>query len=228
VGSSDQEDRDKVAIRAGVCLIFGAIIAASVAWTRRYDPCGYILAGWIAGAVLYVGWTWAVIVRMDWDRTRKHATREDPTHFATLIFVVIASVASLVAVTCLLRAPKNSGFNPVEVGTIGVASVAAAWVAVHTAFALHYARLYYCGTTDRPQPGSHTDPGGVDFNQDKKPSYTDFAYVSFTIGMAYAVSDTALKSHSFRMVALWHALVSYVLGAVILAATINLVSGLGR
>lgn len=72
------------------------------------------------------------------------------------------------------------------------------------------------------------DDGGVDFNDEKKPSYTDFAYMAFTIGMAYAVSDTALKSHSIRMAALWHAIASYVLGAVILAATINLVSGLAH
>jgi uncharacterized membrane protein len=55
------------------------------------------------------------------------------------------------------------------------------------------------------------------------PSYTDFAYVTFTIGMAYAVSDTALQSNTIRRTASWHALVSYLLGAVILAVTINVV-----
>jgi uncharacterized membrane protein len=190
--------------------------------------CAYVLTGWIAGAVLYVGWTWAVVFRMDSERTRLHATREDRTHFGTLVFVVITSVASLVAVTCLLRAGPTSGLDAVKVGAVGVASVAAAWVAVHTVFTLHYARLYYSGATDGPKPLPEADGGAVDFNEQRRPSYTDFAYVSFTVGMAYGVTDTALKTHTVRMAALWHAVVSYVLGAVILAATINLVSGLGH
>jgi uncharacterized membrane protein len=139
---------------------------------------------------------------------------EDPAHFVTVISVVIASVASLAAVFFLLR--SKSGLDPSAAAGVGAVSVAAAWVAVHTVFALHYARLYYSGAE-----------GGIDFNEkDEKPRYTDFAYLSFTIGMAYAVSDTALRGHTMRRTALWHALVSYLLGAVILAVTINLIAGL--
>jgi uncharacterized membrane protein len=42
------------------------------------------------------------------------------------------------------------------------------------------------------------------------------------------VSDTALQTSAFRAVALRQALLSYLLGAVILATTINLVAGLLR
>jgi uncharacterized membrane protein len=50
--------------------------------------------------------------------------------------------------------------------------------------------------------------------------------VAFTIGMAYAVSDTSLTSHKMRKAVLLHSCASYVFGAVILAATVNLVVGL--
>jgi uncharacterized membrane protein len=81
---------------------------------------------------------------------------------------------------------------------------------------LRYARLYY------------TEPqGGIDFNQDEPPAYRDFAYLAFTLGMTYQVSDTALKNSTIRITVLRHTLLSYVLGAVVLAATINLVVGLG-
>ena len=44
--------------------------------------------------------------------------------------------------------------------------------------------------------------------------------------MTSQVSDTDLQSTEYRRLALRHALLSYVFGAVILAATINLVAGL--
>jgi uncharacterized membrane protein len=81
---------------------------------------------------------------------------------------------------------------------------------------LRYAELYYAGTR-----------GGVDFNQDEPPRYLDFAYLSFTIGMTFQVSDTNLQAPSIRATALRQALVSYLFGAVILASMINLIAGLG-
>jgi uncharacterized membrane protein len=68
----------------------------------------------------------------------------------------------------------------------------------------------------------------VDFNQDAPPRYTDFAYMAFTIGMTFQVSDTQLTSAEVRAAALRHALLSYLFGSVILAATINLLAGLAR
>jgi uncharacterized membrane protein len=100
---------------------------------------------------------------------------------------------------------------------VSVAGVAAAWATVHTLFTTRYARLFY-----------QWPIGGVDFNEDDAPQYSDFAYLSFTIGMTFQVSDTDLTTKVIRATALRHALLSYVLGVVIIAATINLVAGLGK
>jgi uncharacterized membrane protein len=69
--------------------------------------------------------------------------------------------------------------------------------------------------------------GGVNFHQDEPPSYRDFAYLALTLGMTFQVSDTDLRTTAIRATALRHALLSYVFGTVILAATINLIAGLG-
>jgi uncharacterized membrane protein len=98
-----------------------------------------------------------------------------------------------------------------------VASVALSWTVVQTVFTSHYARLYY------------SDPvGGIDFNQQAPPRFSDFAYLAFTVGMTFQISDTNLETPTLRAAVLRHALLSYLLGAVILATTINLVSGLLR
>jgi uncharacterized membrane protein len=88
------------------------------------------------------------------------------------------------------------------------------WTLVHTVFTLKYARLYYSGT-----------PGGIDFNDSGPPDYAGFAYLSFTIGMTFQVSDTSIGSRKIRRTALRHAWLSFPLGAVIIATSINLVSG---
>jgi uncharacterized membrane protein len=56
----------------------------------------------------------------------------------------------------------------------------------------------------------------------------DFAYVAFTIGMTYQVSDTTLRSSQIRLAALRHGLQSFIFGSLILATTVNLVAGLAR
>ena len=98
------------------------------------------------------------------------------------------------------------------VGTL--IGIVASWATIHTLFATHYARLYF------------TDPvGGVDFHQSDPPLYTDFAYVAFTVGMSFAISDTDLSGSRMRRPALLHALLSYLFGTVIVALLINLLAG---
>jgi uncharacterized membrane protein len=98
-----------------------------------------------------------------------------------------------------------------------VATVALSWLVVHTTFTLRYAMLYYTGKD-----------GGVEFNQATPPRYSDFAYLAFTIGMTFQVSDTDLRTPTIRATALRHALLAYLFGAVILGTTINLVAGLAN
>jgi uncharacterized membrane protein len=88
---------------------------------------------------------------------------------------------------------------------------------IHTVYALRYAEIYY------------RDPvGGVDFGDTKSPVYADFAYLAFTLGMTFQVSDTTLSRREFRAAALRQALLSYLFGTIIIATTINLIAGLGR
>ena len=82
-------------------------------------------------------------------------------------------------------------------------------------FTLRYARTYY------RQP-----VGGIDFNEEDPPTYLDFAYLALTIGMTFQVSDTNLTTKSIRRIALGHAMLSYLYGAVIIALVINVVSSL--
>lgn len=204
------------AVRGGVAVAVGCAAAAGVAVTVgwRFAPA----VCWIAAAIVFLGWTWVTVGRMDSQSTASHATREDPTRGATDLLVIAASLASLVGVGYLLAAGSTKGTDADVAAAVGLSSVAAAWLVVHTVFTLRYARLFYLD-----------DAGGIDFNQsDESPAYVDFAYLAFTIGMTYQVSDTDLTTRRIRATALRQALLSFVLGAVILATTINLIAGLSK
>jgi uncharacterized membrane protein len=201
----------RVAVSAAVG-VFAAVLVG-VSTEPRYAP----VAGWIAAAAVYLVWTWSAVGRMTPERTASHATREDPTRAATGAIMVAASVASLAGVGYVLMAGSAHGGDADAAAAAGIGSVIAAWLIVHTVFTLRYARLYYLSPT-----------GGIDFNQHDPPAYVDFAYLSFTIGMTYQVSDTDLQTRTIRATALRQALLSYILGAVILATTINLIAGLSN
>jgi uncharacterized membrane protein len=193
----------------GACV--GVICAVFAGW--RYG----LLAGWLVGAGLFVLWSWLIIWPMSAERTKSHAVREDPGRASADALMLAAAVASLVAVGALLSAGGKGGGAETVQASVSIGAVAMAWAAVHAVFTTRYARLYYGGK-----------PGGVDFNEDEAPSYSDFAYLAFTIGMTFQVSDTDLKTSEIRRTALRHALLSYLFGAVIIATMINLVAGLGK
>ncbi|HEX2317503.1 MAG TPA: DUF1345 domain-containing protein [Streptosporangiaceae bacterium] len=62
----------------------------------------------------------------------------------------------------------------------------------------------------------------------ERPTYRDFAYVAFTIGMTYQVSDTTVGNHRIRRAVLAHALLSYLFGVVIIGGAVSLIAGLLR
>lgn len=205
--------RDTVAVRILIAVVLGVAVALAVGNTVGWR---FALVGWIATAGLYVAWTRLLLGGMDAERTREYVTREDPTRWVADSVIVWASVASLAGVGYVVAAGSRTGTEALVAALVGVATVVASWFAVHTLFTVHYARLYYSD-----------EPGGINFHDPEPPRFRDFAYVAFTVGMTFQVSDTEIGLTSIRATVLRHALLSYLLGAVVLAVTVNLIAGLG-
>jgi uncharacterized membrane protein len=166
-------------------------------------------------ALVFTVWVWMSVGRADPVATRTLARIEDASPVAAESVLIAAGAASLVAVAFTLSQAGNASAPARGLLTaLGVGSVALAWISVHTVHVLRYARLYY----SEPE-------GGVDFGG-QAPDYTDFAYLALTIGMTFQVSDTSLSTKRMRRVALHHALLSYLYGAVIVAIMVNGVGGL--
>ena len=188
-------------------------ILVSIPFSWRFG----LILGWDVTALIVLLWLWPTIWPMDAAQTKAHAVREDSSRRMTDLILVGASIASVLAVALVILGGRDrSNTRGLMVG-LAVASIMVSWTLVHSIFATRYAKIYYSPPL-----------GGIDFKNDDDPMYTDFAYVAFTVGMTFQVADTDLQSAVMRRTALRHALISYVFGAVIIAATINLVAGLGN
>jgi uncharacterized membrane protein len=189
----------------------GTAVAVGALKSWAYAPA----MGWAAASLTYLIWVWAVIGRLEAEATAAHARHEDPGRGTSDALVLIATLASFAGVALILLEASNAeGATKAAIVSMALGSVALSWFLVHTLFTLRYASIYY------------QDRAGVDFNEDKLPRYLDFAYLAFTIGMTFQVSDTDLKTDAIRTTVLRQALLSYLLGTIVLATTINLVAGL--
>ena len=178
------------------------------------------LVGWDAAALSWLILLWRRVWRLDADATARLARHEDPNRAARDVMLLVACLASLLAVGVVLTSARRAhpGVALDAYRGLAVLSVVLSWFVVHTVFTTRYTRLYYSGA----------DPGGVNFHQANPPCYADFAYLSFTVGTTFQVSDTDLSNAEMRRTVLRHALLSYLFGAVIIAATVNLLASLAK
>jgi uncharacterized membrane protein len=201
--------------RALMAVAIGVLAGALVALLG--EPELFPVVAWVGATIIALSWVWLAIWPQDAAGTKKLAEqeREEPT---TDTAILVAAVVSLGAVV-LAVVRSGSQDNPAATATIVlcVASATLSWCLVNTVFALKYARLYYVD-----------EDGGIDFKHGLPPAYCDFAYMSFTIGMAFSSSDTEPEVTVIRKVVLGHALLSYVFGTVILAVAVNLVTNLAQ
>lgn len=215
-GSADGRLPAPAAMRLALSLVVG-IVAGFV--SARFLPWQATdLIGWDVATAVYLVRVWVAIGGLDAESAARVAKREDPSVPLSELVVLSAAVACLAGVgMALVKAGQIGGGMKAALIVLGVTNVLTAWGTVHTIYTLRYARLYYSG-----------HDGGIDFNGREAPKYIDFAYVAFTIGMTFQVSDTNLTSPDVRREALRHALLSYLFGAVIIGMTINVVASLLR
>jgi uncharacterized membrane protein len=209
--------RHRAARRLFISALVGAI-GGLLAFTLHFGSIA-ILVGWDIAALVFVLWVWLTIWPMNHEQTAHHALREDPSRRVAEWILIAASLASLVAIgfTVVQARQTDIELHSVIYAAISVFSVLLSWLLIHTIYVLRYATLHYSAKS-----------GELGFDRDSQPSYGEFAYFAFTVGMTFQTSnDTVLSGAGFRKLILQHALLSYIFNTVIIATTISLVAGFG-
>jgi uncharacterized membrane protein len=202
--------------RAATVLAAGVIVALILMGFMTWALA--VVGGWDAAALTYLLVTWPIILRAAGARAAALASREDETKDSARALLVSASIASLLGAGYAVHlAGRHGGLLRLVLTSLAVLTVVLSWTLVNTVYTLRYA--------DEHHRSTH---GGIEFGgrEPAMPSYRDFAYVAFTIGMTYQVSDTTLRDPLIRRSVLGHAALSYVFGVVIVAGLVNLTAGL--
>jgi uncharacterized membrane protein len=196
-----------MAVTAGV--LTGVLVTGYHGWAFR------LVAAWDAGLLVLLILAWTIVLRYGPEQTRRRAAAVDPGRTLVWVVVVVASLASLLAATAVVRDAKTLAPHASQaLVLLALLAVALAWMGVHTAYTFRYAHLYYQETGET---------GGLRFPDDCAPADIDFAYYAFTVGMCFGATDVFLTESRFRRATLGHALLSFFFNTGILAMTLNLI-----
>jgi uncharacterized membrane protein len=203
------------AFRLGVAALLGLVVA--VVAGVLVDWAFGMLMGIATIGLVFVGAGLAVLWPMDGERTRHSARSEVLRPIADELVVALGAVLGIVVVVVPLIREASGTAETMRLATALLSVLAAflCWAGLHLMYATRYADLFY----------DEEEGGGIDFHTDVLPSYRDFLYLSFAIGMTYGITDTDVSRTAVRSVVLRHAILSFVFGTAILATAIALVAG---
>ena len=153
------------------------------------------------------------------------AERQDAGKWAVLILALVAATASLFVIAAEMPVVKEvRGFDQGIRVVLVVYTIVLSWAFTQTMFAVHYAHDYYMEAELSPTPDWSSErlifPGAC------VPTYGDFLYFSFTIGMTFQVSDVQVADPALRRLVVVHGVFAFFYSTGILALAINLVAGL--
>lgn len=200
--------RPAVAAAAGVGI---GLAAARIPLLDRHP----LLIGWDGAALVYLALLWRLFLTAGEQDIRSRAGRQDDGAGVLLLVVSAAILASLggIVMALLNPDPDHKAMTPIVVGL----TLAAGWALMHSVFVPHYAHRHFATEAAKPK-------SGVGFPGDAPSSYLDFAYLAFTIGATFQVSDNTIGSTRLRNLVTAHALAAYLYNTAILAVGISLLA----
>jgi len=208
--------------RAAMSVPLGAV-AGVICW-KWLGLVGKVafLAGWILALTIYLILLGIVIFQADGALTRQRASRDEPNRVMLLITLSMVALMGNICVGVILTSEGNKhlGHASLLVG-LSVWAVIMSWCLLHAAAGQHYARLYY----EEMDAQGRSFPGGMRqgflFYGNEQPDYLDFMYISFTVGLTYAISDVTVTSATLRRMVLIHSVVSFFFYTTILGVVLN-------
>lgn len=153
------------------------------------------------------------------DDIRRHACENGANRVLVLIITSLLTLVAMAAISGELDKVSQEPLAAVKL----VATLLLIWLFANTVYTLHYAHAFY--TAVEGKDAAETDQGGLDFPDTKTPTYADFAYFAFTLGMTFQTSDVSVTDAALRKVALLHSFAAFVFNIGVIAFTINSLGG---
>lgn len=201
-----------------------ALIIFGLGYNKISASTQFILS-WIGYSVSYLSLSLVTIFSVHPIEMKKIAKGQDSNRTIIFIVVLVAALISLFVIVLLLGKTQHLTGTALTLHILlSVTAVLSSWALVHTLFVFRYAHLYYGAAKKNTSDSKYIE--GLEFPEEHEPDYLDFTYFSFVIGMTFQVSDIEISSRRIRRLALMHSLVSFAFNTVIVALSINIISGL--
>jgi uncharacterized membrane protein len=181
-----------------------------------------MLIAWNAGVLFYLVVVGVMMARASPEQMRWRANLEDEGQVTILVLVIVAAVASLIAIVAELSLAKElTQTERLLHVTLATATIFSSWAFTHTMFALHYAHDFYLD-----QESGEPRVGGLEFPGTEMPGYGDFVYFSFVIGTSAQTADVSFTNSAMRRIGLIHCVLAFLFNTTLLALTINIGAGM--
>lgn len=187
------------------------------------------LLGYLPGAAAYLLMGGRVIAGATSVALARHASATDAGGGTVLALVVGASAAVVGGAVTLLRGGAESESTRELLLGLVLGATVLAWLVTNLAFALHYAHLHYQSLDPRADSDAGDDAtnagGGFRFPGTARPDGLDFAYLAFTVGMTFQVSDVQVIARRCRRAVLGHGLLAFAYNTLLVAMVVNVALG---
>lgn len=202
-------------------LLVSALIGSATAFFLPDDLTWITraLIAWNVAVWLFLCIMMRVVITSDHDKVNEKADKEDENAGVVLGVLVVASVASLMAIFSELSQLADArGIERIGRYALTFGTLAGSWLLVGILFCFHYAHKYYrCDGAVKP----------LKFPDDEtEPTYWDFMYFAFTISVAVQTSDVAVMGADMRRLVLGHSVLNFFFNLVVLGLSINIAAGL--
>lgn len=189
-----------------LAFVVALLICVPLATARLGDRALGAMGGFDLAAVLFLGLCYPLLRNSNAALIRTHAKANDANRTLLLVITAIVLVVLLIAI-----AAETVGQRPQPLTKILiVATLVLAWLFSNSVYAFHYAHLSYSGGDK-----------ALEFPGTAQPTYWDFVYFAFTLGMTFQTSDVAIHDARIRRVVTMHSLAAFVFNIGVLAFTIN-------
>ena len=198
-----------------ICLLVAIAVHFIVPGT--YFSRTHLIISWDAFGFMMILFNWITFFTVSSAEIREQSKEQDESRIIIFGLILVSAFSSLSSVFLLLT-NKPTVYQIV----IAVTGMLLAWILIHTIFAIRYAHLFYSNNKENKQQHA----GGLEFPEDPKPDFLDFAYFAFVVGMTFQVSDVQITSKRLRRICLMHGMISFIFNTFIVALTINVIASL--
>lgn len=178
---------------------------------------------------LALGWDLTMFLKSTWlldkKRTREIFSSSEASESLAVertLAMVFLSLGLLSFSLAELHSPDDTLPNNIHI-FIAFFTIFLMWLQLHNGIALYYAKRYY---EMNPSTLDDGDPQYGFVFEGSEPSFSDFLYISYSIGLTYSMTDCGVEDSSVRRVVIIHCLSAFLFASTILSIILSLVTQL--